>query len=373
MAKRDYYEVLGVPKSVTPDELKKAYRKIALKYHPDRNPGDKKAEDKFKEATEAYEVLGDAEKRARYDRFGHAAEGMGDPNAGFGAGGFGDIFGDIFSEFFGGGAAGGRGRRGSQRGERGSDLQYNMEVNFEEAAFGHTTEIEVPRLEACDSCGGLGARSEKDIEVCGGCQGTGQQRVQQGFFSVSTTCARCGGQGRVIRNPCPKCYGKTRITKTRRLRVNIPAGVDTGSRIKLSSEGEHGFNGGPPGDLYIVLHVKAHSIFEREGADLFCEVPISFTQAALGTEIDVPTLEGEARLKIPPATQTHKTFRMRNKGVAQIRGGGRGDLHVRVVVETPSNLTQRQQELLEEFESISREGTHPLRDKFLNKIKGIFT
>ncbi|MBF0350562.1 MAG: molecular chaperone DnaJ [SAR324 cluster bacterium] len=369
LAKRDYYEILGVSRTTSQEELKKAYRKIALKYHPDRNPGDKAAEDKFKEATEAYEVLSNQEKRARYDKFGHAAEGMGEGFAGAG-GGFGDIFGDIFSEFFGG--TGGRGRRGSTRGERGSDLQYNMEVSFEEAAFGHSTEIEVPRLETCDSCGGLGARSERDIEVCSVCHGTGQQRIQQGFFSVSTTCSRCGGNGRIVKNPCPKCYGKTRITKTKRIRVNIPAGIDTGSRIKLSGEGEHGVNGGPPGDLYIVIHVKAHSIFEREGADLFCEVPVSFAQAALGTEIDVPTLEGKARLKIPSGTQTHKVFRMRGKGVAYLRGNGRGDLHVRVVIETPSTLTSRQRELLEEFEKESMDGNHPLRDKFLNKIKGLF-
>ena len=369
MAKRDYYEILGVSNSVAPDELKKAYRKVALKYHPDRNPGDAAAEEKFKEATEAYEVLSDPEKRGRYDRFGHAAGGMGEG----GGNGFGDIFGDIFSEFFGGSGGGARGRRGPTRGERGSDLQYNMEVSFEEAAFGYTTEIEVPRLETCDTCGGLGARSEKDIEVCSMCQGTGQQRIQQGFFSVATTCSRCGGAGRTVRNPCPKCYGKTRITKTRRIRVNVPAGIGTGSRIKLSGEGEHGVNGGPPGDLYIVLHVKPHSVFEREGADLFCEVPISFAQVALGAEIEVPTLEGRARLRIPAGTQTHKVFRMRGKGVTHLRGGGRGDLHVRIVVETPTNLNSRQKELFEEFEKHSKEGSHPLRDKFVSKIKGLFS
>ncbi|MGK5092501.1 molecular chaperone DnaJ [Deltaproteobacteria bacterium TL4] len=369
MAKRDYYEVLGVSRSASTDELKKAYRKIALKHHPDRNPGDSTAEDKFKEATEAYEVLSNQEKRARYDRFGHAADGLGgDAGA---AGGFGDIFGDIFSEFFGGGQS--RGRRSGSRGERGSDLQYNMEISFEEAAFGHSTEIDVPRLETCDTCGGLGARSERDIEICTVCQGTGQQRIQQGFFSVATTCGRCGGQGRTVKNPCPKCQGKTRTTKTRRLRVNVPPGIDTGSRIKLTGEGEHGSNGGPPGDLYIVLHVSAHSIFEREGADLFCEVPVSFVQVALGAEVEVPTLEGKAKLKIPAGTQTHKVFRMRGKGITYLRGGGRGDLHVRIVVETPTNLVATQKKLLEDFEQLSNEGSHPLRDKFVSKFKNLFS
>lgn len=378
MAKRDYYEILGVSKSVNQDDLKKAYRKIALKYHPDRNPGDKAAEEKFKEATEAYEVLSDAEKRSRYDRFGHAAEGMGEGFGGFGSGfggssGFGDIFGDIFGEFFGAGAgAGGGGRGSTRRGERGTDLQYNMEISFEEAAFGHTSEVDIPRMETCDMCGGLGAKSEKDIELCSSCHGSGQQRIQQGFFSVSTTCGQCGGRGRIIRNKCPKCHGRTRISNTRRIRVNIPAGVETGSRIKLSGEGEHGSNGGPPGDLYILLRVKAHPIFEREEADLFCEVPVSFAQAALGTDIEVPTLEGKARLKIPAGTQTHKIFRLRNQGIARLRGGGRGDLHVRIVIETPTNLTTRQRELLDEFEKISNENSHPLRDKFMNKIRNLF-
>lgn len=371
MAKRDYYEVLGVSREVSPDDLKKAYRKIALKYHPDRNPGNKEAEEKFKEATEAYEVLSDSEKRSKYDRFGHAAEGLGDGfGSAFANGGFSDIFGDIFGDFFG---SGGRGRSGRSRGERGRDLLYEMEISFEEAAFGHTTEIDVPRLETCDMCGGLGARSSKDIEICPACQGTGQQRIQQGFFSVATTCSRCNGTGKSIKHLCPRCYGKGRVSKNKKIRVNIPAGVDSGSRIKLSGEGEHGTNGGTKGDLYINVKVQPHPIFEREDYDLYCEVPISITQAALGSDIEVPSLEGKIRLKIPGGTQTNKIFRLRGKGIAHLRDNGRGDLHVRVIVETPTNLTQRQRELLEEFEMISNEISQPLRDKFLNKIKNFFS
>ncbi len=375
MSQRDYYEVLGVDRSASADDLKKSYRKIALKFHPDRNPGDKEAEEKFKEATEAYEILSDQEKRSRYDRFGHAAFGQGaggagDQFGGFGAGGFSDLFDNIFGEFFGTGTGGRRGARAN----RGSDLQYTMEIEFEQAAFGHSTDIEIPRLETCGPCGGLGAMSSKDIEICPTCQGTGQQQVRQGFFSVSTTCSRCNGEGKIIRNPCNTCNGTTRVRKTKRLRVNIPAGVDTGSRIKFSGEGEHGTYGGTPGDLYVVIQVKDHPIFAREGDDLFCEIPISFPQSALGTEIEAPTLEGAARLKVPPGTQTHKVFRLRNKGIAHIRGGGRGDLHVRVVVETPASLTSRQRELLEEFESISsNDSSHPLRHKFLDKLKGLFS
>ena len=371
MAKRDYYDVLGVSRNASADDLKKAYRKIAMKYHPDRNQGDKKAEEKFKEASEAFEILGDQEKRSRYDQFGHAAEGMGSGMGGFsgtGGSGFSDVFGDIFSEFF--SSSGGT---SSSRDERGSDLQYNMEVSFNDAAFGASREIDVPRMEICDSCGGLGAESEKDINFCGACGGTGQQRVQQGFFSVATTCRSCGGQGKTIANPCKSCRGQTRISKTKRIRVNIPAGVATGSRIKLSGEGEHGPNGGSSGDLYILLSVQDHSLFERDGADIFCEVPISFSQASLGTDLEVPTLEGQARLKIPNGTQTHKIFRLKNQGIAHLRGGGRGDLHVRVVVETPTKLTVRQKELLKEFDECSDSNSNPIHDKFVEKIKNLFS
>ena len=372
MAKRDYYEVLGVSRNASTEELKKAYRKVAMKYHPDRNQGDKQAENKFKEASEAFEILGDQEKRSRYDQFGHAAEGMGSSGmggfGGAGGSGFGDVFGDIFSEFF-----SGSGGSSTGRGERGSDLQYNMEISFEDAVFGSSKEIDVPRMETCDSCSGLGAESEKDIKICNSCGGTGQQRVQQGFFSVATTCSSCGGRGKTISNPCKNCHGRTRVSKTKRIRVNIPAGVATGSRIKLTGEGEHGANGGSGGDLYIVLGVKEHSLFEREGADIFCEVPISFSQATLGTDLEVPTLEGEARLKIPSGTQTHKIFRMKNQGIAHLRGGGRGDLHVRVVVETPSKLTAKQKELLKEFDDCCEDESNPIRDKFVKKIKNLFS
>ena len=374
MSKRDYYEVLGVSKSVSEDELKKAYRKVALKYHPDRNPNDKAAEEKFKEATEAYEVLSNPEKKSRYDRFGHAGVGQGaggDPFAGGfgGSGGLGDVFEDIFGQFFGGSTQ----SSSRTRAQRGSDLQYNLEISFEEAAFGHTVELDIPRLETCGQCGGLGARSSKDIEMCPICQGTGQQRVQQGFFSVATTCSRCRGEGKIIRNPCPTCHGATRVKKTKRLRVNIPAGVDQGSRIKLSGEGEQGPNGGLVGDLYVVISVQEHPIFERVEADIYCEVPISFSQVTLGAEIEVPTLEGKARLKIPPGSQTHRVFRLRNKGIAHLRGNRRGDLHVRIIVETPTNLSTQQRELLEDFERLSNERSNPLHTKFMNKIRELFS
>ncbi len=380
MAKRDYYEVLGLSKGASKEEIKKAYRKVAMKYHPDRNPGDQEAEDKFKEATEAFEILSNDEKRSRYDQFGHAGtEGMGGDYGGFGnfgggGGGFSDIFGDIFGEFFGGaGGPGGGGGRRATRGERGSDLQYNLEVTFEEAAFGGAREIEIPRMETCDTCSGLGAHSQSDIEICSDCGGSGQQRIQQGFFSVVTTCSTCGGRGKTIKNVCKSCRGRGRVQKTKRLRINIPAGVNTGSRIKLTGEGEHGTNGGGNGDLYVVLRVKEHPVFDRDGSDLFCEVPISFTQAALGAELEVPTLEGKAKLKIPAGTQTHKIFRLRNQGMPELRGGGRGDLLCRVQVETPTNLSARQRELLEEFESVSGSDHHPLRDKFFNAIRDLFS
>ena len=321
MPKRDYYDVLGVSKSSSSDEIKKAYRKIAMKFHPDKNPGDKNAEDKFKEASEAFEVLSNKEKRQRYDQFGHNAEGLGEGFGGFSQGnGFGDVFGDIFGEFFGGSS-----ERGSSRGERGSDLQYNLSISFEEAAFGSSKELDIPRMETCPKCGGLGAKSRDDIEICSRCQGTGQQRIQQGFFSVATTCSACNGRGKTIRNFCSKCNGNTRIRQVKKIRVNIPAGVDNGSRIKLTGEGEHGSSGGQNGDLYIVLKLENHPVFEREESDLFCEVPVSFSQAALGSDIEVPTLEGKARLKIPSGTQSHKIFRLRNKGIARLRSNSRGD------------------------------------------------
>ncbi len=376
MATRDYYEILGVPRTASDEELKKAYRQLAMKHHPDRNPNNKESESRFKEASEAYAVLTDKAKRAQYDQFGHV-EGNGSPGADFGGFGqgapFGDVFGDIFSDFFGGQTRGGRGRGGALRG---SDLQYNMDISFEQAAFGHATEVNIPRLETCDACGGLGAKSSKDVEVCGYCHGTGQMRIQQGFFSVATTCSHCRGQGRIIRAPCPKCHGEGRTRKTHKLRVTIPAGVDTGHKLKLSGEGEHGVQGGPAGDLYIAINVQPHPFFQREDSDILCEVPITFVQAAMGGDIEVPTLEGKVELKVPPGTQSQKVLRLRGKGIAQIRGGGRGDQYVRVIVEIPNSLSPKQKELLKQFadsESEAEQRKHyPLKDKFVQKIREMF-
>jgi len=380
LAKRDYYEILGVPRTASEEELKKAYRQIALKHHPDRNPGDAASETKFKEASEAYSVLSDKVKRAQYDQFGHVdgqpgTEGPGFGGfGGFGQGGFGDIFGDIFSDFFGtGGRPGARGRGG----ERGSDLQYNLELTFEQAAFGFGTEINIPRQEECDQCGGSGARSSKDIEVCPVCSGSGQQRIQQGFFSVSTTCNRCHGSGRIVRQPCAKCHGQGRVRAYRKIKVTIPAGVDTGTRLKLSGEGEAGRNGGSNGDLYIAVTVRPHPLFRREDYDVYCEVPVSLVQAALGAEIVVPTLDGKVELKIPPGTQSGRHFRLKMKGIAQMRGSGRGDQYVEVLVETPTNLTEKQKDLLREFEKEEQkiknaDANYPIMHKFLDKLKELF-
>ncbi|MCM2331718.1 molecular chaperone DnaJ [Geopseudomonas sagittaria] len=350
MAKRDYYEVLGVERGASEAELKKAYRRLAMKYHPDRNPDDKAAEEKFKEANEAYEVLSDAGKRSAYDQYGHAGV---DPSmgggGGFGAGNanFSDIFGDVFSDFFGGGG------RGGQRGgpQRGSDLRYTLELDLEEAVRGTTVTIRVPTLVACKPCEGSGAKKGSAPVTCTTCGGVGQVRMQQGFFSVQQTCPRCHGSGKMIADPCGSCHGQGRVEEHKTLSVKVPAGVDTGDRIRLTGEGEAGTQGGPAGDLYVVVNVREHAIFQRDGKHLYCEVPISFADAALGGELEVPTLDGRVKLKIPEATQTGKLFRLRGKGVAPVRGGGAGDLMCRVVVETPVNLDKRQRELLEEFRS----------------------
>ncbi|SEJ03525.1 molecular chaperone DnaJ [Pseudomonas linyingensis] len=350
MAKRDYYEVLGVERGASEAELKKAYRRLAMKYHPDRNPDDKAAEEKFKEANEAYEVLSDASKRSAYDQYGHAGV---DPSmgggGGFGAGNanFSDIFGDVFSDFFGGGG------RGGQRGgpQRGSDLRYTLELDLEEAVRGTTVTIRVPTLVACKPCEGSGAKKGSAPVACTTCGGIGQVRMQQGFFSVQQTCPRCHGSGKMISDPCGSCHGQGRVEEHKTLSVKVPAGVDTGDRIRLTGEGEAGTQGGPAGDLYVVVNVREHAIFQRDGKHLYCEVPISFADAALGGELEVPTLDGRVKLKIPEATQTGKLFRLRGKGVAPVRGGGAGDLMCRVVVETPVNLDKRQRELLEEFRS----------------------
>ncbi len=366
MAKRDYYEVLGASRNASSDELKKRYRKLALKYHPDRNPGDKNAEEAFKEASEAYEVLSDTQRRAQYDRFGHAAENMGSGSGNpFEGSGFGDIFGDVFSEFFGGGGT----RRSSSRGQPGSDLSYNMDLTFEQAAFGYSTELVIPKRDSCDACNGTGAKTKKDIEVCGVCSGTGQQRIQQGFFSVATTCSQCRGAGKTIRRPCTKCNGHGRVSIRKKLKVNIPAGIDTGARIKLTGEGEAGTNGGHSGDLYLIVSVLEHSIFERNKYDIYCSIPISITQAALGSELEVPTLEGRARLTVPGGTQNERIFRLKNKGIARLQGSGRGDLYVKIIVEIPTKLSRQQKELLEEFAAISEEDSTPMKKSFMDKLK----
>jgi molecular chaperone DnaJ len=349
MAKRDYYEVLGVERGASEAELKKAYRRLAMKHHPDRNPDDKASEDMFKDANEAYEVLSDAGKRAAYDQYGHAGVdpsmgGAGGP--GFGGANFSDIFGDVFSDFF-----GGAGGRGGQRGgaQRGSDLRYTLELDLEEAVRGTTVNIRVPTLVNCKICEGSGAKKGTSPVTCTTCGGIGQVRMQQGFFSVQQTCPRCHGSGKMITDPCGSCHGHGRVEEHKTLSVKVPPGVDTGDRIRLSGEGEAGAMGGPAGDLYVVVNVREHSIFQRDGKHLYCEVPISFADAALGGELEVPTLDGRVKLKIPEGTQTGKLFRLRGKGVAPVRGGGAGDLMCRVAVETPVSLDRRQRELLEEF------------------------
>lgn len=348
MAKRDYYDILGVERDVDSKDVKKAYRRLAMKYHPDRNPGDTAAEEKFKEATEAYDILSDDQKRAAYDQFGHAGV---DPNAaggaGFGGGAsFSDIFGDVFGDIFGGGGPGG----GRTRANRGADLRYTLDLDLEEAVRGTSVKIRVPSQKECESCNGSGAEKGSQPETCGTCNGTGQVRMQQGFFSIQQTCPRCRGAGKIIRNPCRSCHGTGMMEEQKTLSVKVPAGVDTGDRIRLSGEGEPGINGGPSGDLYVQVAVREHKIFARDGRNLYCEVPISFVDAALGGELEVPTLDGRVKLKIPEETQTGRLFRLRGKGVAPVRGGAAGDLLCRVVLETPVNLTKKQKELLREFQ-----------------------
>jgi len=367
--KRDYYEVLGVSRSATDEELKKAYRKAALKYHPDRNPGDHQAEERFKEASEAYQILCDAERRAMYDRFGHAAfeQGAGAAGFDFAASGFEDIIGDLFGDFFGTG----RSRGGRTRVRRGQDLRYDLDITFEEAAFGCEKTIAVPRLSPCDVCGGRGAKPGTSPKTCPQCRGSGQVRFQQGFFSIAKTCGHCNGQGTIIANPCTACSGAGVKRSTHQLNIKIPGGVDNGSRLKLRGEGETGGNGGPAGDLYVLLRVAEHPLFVREGSDVVCEVPISIAAAALGTEMDVPTLNGPTKLKIPGGTQSGQVFRLKGHGIPDLNGYGRGDELVRVMVETPRKLTARQRELLEEFARLSGEDVHPLSKSFLEKVKSV--
>jgi molecular chaperone DnaJ len=374
-AKRDYYEVLGVNKDASEEEIKKAYRKLAMKYHPDRNPDNPKAEEQFKEAKEAYEMLSDDQKRGAYDSYGHAGvdQNMGAGAGGFGGAGFGDAFGDIFGDIFGGGRAGG------QRNNvyRGADLRYNMEISLEDAAKGTETKIRIPVQSACETCHGTGAKAGKSASTCSTCGGHGQVRMQQGFFSVQQTCPKCHGTGKVIRDEdkCGTCHGAGRVKQNKTLSVKIPAGVDEGDRIRLSGEGEAGVNGGPTGDLYVVIHLKPHDIFQRDGGNLHCEMPISFTTAALGGEIEVPTLGGSAKMKIPAETQTGGVFRLKGKGIKPLRQSDHGDLMVHVVVETPVRLTEHQKKLLKEFEASTQAdaGKHSPKNKsWVDKAKDFF-
>jgi molecular chaperone DnaJ len=371
MAKRDYYEVLEVAKTASEAEIKKAYRRLAMKFHPDRNPGDAAAEESFKEAKEAYEMLSDPQKRAAYDQFGHAGVNQQQGGPGMDPGeAFGDIFGEVFGDIFGGGRRG-----GGRQVFRGADLRYELELDLEQAVFGHSSEIDITTLVECEPCGGNGAAKGSTPTRCATCAGTGQVRMQQGFFAVQQPCSRCKGRGTIIETPCDHCYGHGRVRKSRTLQVKIPAGVDTGDRIRLSGEGEAGRNGGPPGDLYVEVAVRKHAIFEREGADLSCEVPVTFTTAALGGEVEVPTLEGSAKIKVPAETQSGRMFRLRDQGVRPVRGGNRGDLYCRVVIETPVNLSSEQKELLRQFEATLKGDPtrhNPRESSWLDGVKSFF-
>lgn len=371
MAKRDYYEVLGIQRGASQDEIKKAYRRLAMKYHPDRNPGDEDAIEHFKEVQTAYDVLSDSQKRQAYDRFGHAgvegaASGGAHPGGGFG--GFGDIFDSVFGDIFGGGG------RGEQM-FRGADLRYDLELSLEEAVAGTTVKIRVPNLVACEACDGSGAKPGSSPVTCSTCGGAGQVRMQQGFFAIQQTCPACRGQGRVIEDHCTSCRGEGRVRDNKTISVKVPPGVDDGDRIRLAGEGEAGVSGGPPGDLYVQVRVKEHPIFTRDGADLFCEVPVSFATASLGGELEVPTLDGRVNLKVPAETQTGKLFRLRGKGVRTVRSSARGDLICKIVVETPVNLNKKQKELLQQFEDTMREDStkhSPRESSWFDGVKKFF-
>jgi len=383
MSKRDYYEVLGVARQANDDELKKAYRRMAMKYHPDRNPDDKTAEESFKEAKEAYEVLSDAHKRSAYDQFGHAGVSQGPAghgHGGFGGGGsgnFSDIFEDIFGDIFGGGAGGARGAasgRGSQA-QRGSDLRYNLDLTLEEAVFGKEVKIQIPTWLRCDTCEGSGARKGSVLKSCQTCGGVGQVRMQQGFFAITQTCPTCYGAGKIISDPCDVCHGQGRKQGNKTLSVKIPAGVDNGDRIRLSGEGEAGLRGGGAGDLFVQVHVKEHAIFKRDGMDLHCDVPINFGIAALGGELEIPTLDGRIKLKIPPETQTGRVFRLRGKGVKAVRGSAQGDLMCQVLVETPVNLSKDQKEWLSQLEksfAVENNQCNPKTSSWFKGVKRFF-
>jgi molecular chaperone DnaJ len=367
--KRDYYEVLGVNRDASEEDIKKAYRRLAMKHHPDRNPDSKDSEEKFKEAKEAYEMLSDPEKRRAYDAYGHAGVnpqmgGAGD--AGFG--GFADAFGDIFGDIFGGG-------RGRSSVYRGADLRYNLEITLEQAARGTETKIRIPAMEECETCKGTGAKPGTQPKTCTTCAGAGAVRMSQGFFSVQQTCPTCHGSGKMISDPCGSCAGAGRVKRHKTLAVKIPSGIDEGDRIRLSGEGEAGMNGGPPGDLYVVIHLKEHAVFQRDGNDLHCEMPVSFTTAALGGEIEIPTLDGQAKVKIPAETQTGQVLRLRGKGIKGVRASHPGDLLCQVVVETPVRLTERQKELLRELEeSTGRDSDRhsPRAKSFMDRMRDFF-
>ena len=372
MAKADYYETLGVSRTATEAELKSSFRKLAMQFHPDRNPGDATAEIRFKEINEAYQCLSDGQKRAAYDRFGHAAF----ENGGAGPGGMGDGFAssmaDIFDDLF-GDMMGRGGRRSSNGRERGSDLRYNLEIALEDAFKGKTATVKVPTAVTCEPCGGTGAKAGSKPKTCATCGGAGRVRAQQGFFAIERTCPTCQGRGQTIDNPCTVCGGAGRVTRERSLSVNIPAGVEDGTRIRLAGEGEAGLRGGPPGDLYIFLSVKPHPFFQRDGADLYCRVPISMVQAALGGEFSVHTLDGaESKVRVPEGTQTGKQFKVKSKGMPVLRSRDVGDLYIQVVVETPQNLTKRQRELLAEFDAESSSKTHPESAGFFAKMRDLF-
>lgn len=380
MAKRDYYEVLEVKRDADQDEIKKAYRKLAVKYHPDKNPGDKSAEEKFKELGEAYEAVSDPQKRAAYDQYGHNAF---DPRARAGRGGaagggfhdpfdiFRDVFGgggNIFDEFFGSGGQ----RNDPTQAQRGNDLRFDLEISFEEAALGCEKEISVTKPDRCESCSGNGSEPGSKTRVCGTCNGRGQVITSRGIFSIAQTCPHCQGAGKVIEKPCRSCQGSGRKDKTTKITLRIPAGVDSGSRLRSSGNGESGLRGGPSGDLYVVLHLKAHDIFQRDGDDLLCEVPVSFIQAALGAEVQVPTLTDKATIKIPAGTQPNTMFRLRGKGVKNLQGYGHGDLHVRIIVEVPTQLTHAQRAKLQEFAEACDENVNPISRSFFEKAKNLF-
>jgi molecular chaperone DnaJ len=376
MAKRDYYKVLDVPRTATEAEIKKAYRRLAMKHHPDRNPDDKDAVELFKEAKEACEVLTDPQKRAIYDQHGHAGIEASSRGGGGRSGGdaFSDIFGDVFGDIF--GAARRAGGGGRSQVFRGADLRYELELELDQAVFGYSVEIDVPKLSECEVCNGSGAAKGSTAQACDTCGGSGQVRISQGFFQLQQTCPRCRGGGTIVKNPCDNCLGQGRVRRTRKLAVKVPAGVDTGDRIRLGGEGEAGRNGGPPGDLYVEINVKEHAIFERDGEHLSCEVPVSFATAALGGSVEVPTLDGEVTVKIPTETQSGRVFRLRDKGVKPVRGGARGDLFCRVVIETPVNLSAEQRELIRKLDETLKGDTnrHAPREKgFFEGVKRFFS